>query len=323
MYDLTRWLCCSILLLVAALAVASFTQRGSSAAEADGVAVGLPGKSMMLTAPARQALQTSDKAFPSESAGFSAFYRMGEPDSHSLDKGAVDDLIFSPLRSGDTTLRTAPATLVDMGQNYTVATLTLENIDSLQSEVNLYYDDEGWIVAYLDSGEASALVWQAKGIDPENPSIDDNDIGSTILLSAINVVVSEALGKTTIEDNDSDLGHYHWQFPNADKFLMMAVSRENQGEYPVQFAVPDSLTVLEISASLWISQGTNPQAPCASVTLDDSDLIAKKCEKGIYSGKVNLPLPTDPPVHTWKLTQLEQDEGASGSLMVIIYGSSS
>jgi len=201
--------------------------------------------------------------------------------------------------------------------------MTLENIDDLESEVNLYYDDEGWIVAYLDSDEASALVWQAKGIDPENPSIDDDDIGNTVFLNAINIVVDEALGGTAIEDDDPDLGHYHWQFPNADTYLMMAVSRQDQGEYPVQFAVPDRLTVTEISASLWISQLTNPAAPCASVTLDSSDLIGKKCEKGIYSGKVDLPLSAGPSGHTWKLIQSERDQGASGSLMVIIYGSSS
>ena len=285
--------------------------------------MGLPGKPMILTATAHQALLASEKAFPSQDAGFSAYYRVGEDGSYSLDKGAVDDLIFSQLRSGDTTFRTAPATLVDMGQNYTVARLTLENIDDLESEVNLYYDDEGWIVAYLDSDEASALVWQAKGIDPENPSIDDDDIGNTVFLNAINIVVDEALGGTAIEDDDPDLGHYHWQFPNADTYLMMAVSRQDQGEYPVQFAVPDRLTVTEISASLWISQLTNPAAPCASVTLDSSDLIGKKCEKGIYSGKVDLPLSAGPSGHTWKLIQSERDQGASGSLMVIIYGSSS
>ena len=310
-----------LLFLVTALAIVFFPEGNSRVAEARATVEGLPGKSMALTPTARQALQETEQAFPSDSAGFSAYYRMEEGGSFSLDKGAVDDHIFSPVEADDTTLRSAPATLVDIGQNYTVATLNLKNIDDLGSTVNLYYDDEGWIVAYLASGDASALVWQAKGIDVENPDVED--IGDTVLLAAINVVVDDALDETAIEDDDSDLGYYHWQFPEADNFMMMAVSRKDQGEYPVQFAVPESLTLSEISASLWVSQGTNPQAPCASVTLDNSDLIAKQCAKGIYSGTVDLTNLADTAGHTWKLIHSERDEGGSGALMIIIYASSS
>ncbi len=321
MYSTIGYFCCSILLLMVSAATISFQQTGFSPAEASGIHAGLPGKAMILTATARQAMQESEKAFPSDSAGFSAYYRLEEDGSYSLNKGTVDDHIFSPVEPGDTTLRTAPATLVEVGANYTVATLTLENIDSLVSTVNLYYDDEGWIVAYLPSGAASALIWQAKDIDAENPDVED--IGDTILLQAINIVVKEALDKTAIEGDDSDLGHYHWQYPDADNFLMMAVTRQDQGDYPVQFAVPESLTLSEISTSLWVSQGANPQAPCAKVTLDDSDLIAEQCSKGIYSATVNLTNLADTTGHTWNLIHSERDEGGSGALMVIIYGSSS
>ena len=68
--------------------------------------------------------------------------------------------------------------------------------------------------------------------------------------------------KTAIEDDDSNgLGYYHWQFPEAENFLMMAIVRREKGEYPVQFAVPASLEIWEISASLWISQWTIMNCP--------------------------------------------------------------
>ncbi|MDE2937918.1 MAG: hypothetical protein OXR67_03230 [Chloroflexota bacterium] len=310
-----------VVVVIALVAVANFPEKGAGAAEASQIYGGLPGKSMVLNPAMRVASQSSDLAFPSDSAGFSTYYRLEDNGSYSLDKSAADDHIFSPVEPEDTTLRTAPATLVDVGANYTVATLTLENIDGLVSTVNLYYDDEGWIVAYLSSGVSSALVWQAKDIDVENPEVEQ--IGDTILLEAINVVVDEALGETAIESDDTDLGHYHWQYPDADNFLMMAVSRQDQGEYPVQFAVPESLTLSEISSSLWVSQGTNSQAPCAKVTMDDSDLIAQQCSKGIYNAVVDLSNLADTTAHTWNLIQSERDEGASGALMVIIYASSS
>ena len=323
MYESSRWLCCALLLLAVSVATATFSESGSGTAEARAMAEGLPGEPMILTKAARLALQASDKAFPSADAGFSAYYRVGESGSYSLTKKTVDDHIFSPLAAEDTSLRTAPATLVEVGQNYTVATLTLENIDGLASTVNLYYDDQGWVVAYMSKGVASALVLQARDIDLDNPEVGDNTIGETTLLDAINVVVKEALGATAIKSSDSGLGYYHWQFEDADNFLMMMISRSQQDPYPVQFAVPSSITLLEISASLWISQGTNPLAPCAEVTLDDEDLIAKECEKGIYNGTATLTESSETTTYTWTLEQSERDEGGSGSLMVIIYQSAS
>jgi hypothetical protein len=320
MHGIITWLRFSILIFVVSLAIGHFVTGGSSVAKASAVNDTIPGNPVGLTAEARQALATEDKAFPSKNAGFSAYYRMEDDGAHTLDKGKVDDHIFSHIDTDVTTLRTAPATLVDVGANYTVATLTLENIDNLTSTVNLYYDDEGWIVAYLSKDESSALIFQAKGIDPENPAVEE--IGDTILLEAINVVVDEALEGAAIEDDDADLGHYHWQFPNADNFLMMVISRPDIGGYPVQFAVPDTLTLSEISASLWISQGENKEAPCATVTLDDSDLVPKKCAKGIYASTVDLEDLADKTTHTWRLVQSKLDNGGSGSLMIIIYETS-
>ena len=277
------------------------------------------GNKLGLTPAARHALQDTDKAFPSDDAGFSAYYRREDNGSHSLVKSTVDDHIFSPINQGDTTARSGPATLVEIGDNYTVATLSLHNIDTLTSTVNLYYDDEGWIVAYLPNNAASAQIWQAKGLDTESPEV--SDISSTTLLEAINVVVDEALDETAIASDDSDLGYYHWQHTTADNFLMMAIVRKEQGEYPVQFSVPEALTVSEVSASLWISQGSNAQAPCAKVTLDDADLIAKQCTKAIYSASKNVNDFDDMTGHSWKLIHSERDAGGSGSLLMILYSS--
>ena len=322
MHNSAKWLFCSILILaIAIVATAAFFPHGPGIAEAKATNQQIPGQPMFLSPAARQALQAEEKAFPSDDAGFSAYYRMGESGSYSLNKKTVDDYIFSPVEAGDLTVRTAPATLVDVGANYTVATLTIQNIDALISTVNLYYDDEGWIVAYLSDDEASALVWQAREISEEDPKVEE--IGDTLLLEAINIVVDEALSKTAIEDDDSKLGHYHWQLPDANNFLMMVISRDAQGPYAVQFAVPDTLTLHEISASLWVSQWTNDKAPCAKVELDDKALIAEKCTKGIYSGTVTLANLANTTAHTWKLTQSERDEGSSGSMMIILYESPS
>ena len=183
MHKSNKWLCFIILLLTVSIAPVTYFGHSASIAEAKVTNEGISGQPMSLSPAARIALQEEDKAFPSDDAGFSAYYRMGESGKHSLNKKTVDDYIFSPVDPEDTTVRTAPATLVDVGANYTVATLTLQNIDGLVSTVNLYYDDEGWIVAYLSDDEASALVWQAIDVDPNLP--DPDEIGDTLLLDAI------------------------------------------------------------------------------------------------------------------------------------------
>ncbi|MDE2844485.1 MAG: hypothetical protein OXN21_14050 [Chloroflexota bacterium] len=265
-------------------------------------------------------MQGTELAFPSDAAGLSAYYRREKDGSNSLDKDTVDDHIFGPLESGVNTTLAAPAKLVDVGNNFTVASLSLKNIDSLTSSVNLYYDDEGWIVAYLPMDEPASQIWQAKDIDWETPLI--TDINDNTLLDAINVVIDEALEETAIDHDDAGLGYYHWQHSEADNFLMLAVSNEERGEYPVQLAVPDSLTVNEVSSTMWISQGTNPQAPCAKVTVDDTDVIAETCTKGIYSATTSLTKSDGTSTHSWKLIQTERDGGASGALLMILYSSS-
>ena len=186
-----------------------------------------PGHDSNLTPDAKQALQNEDLAFPSDEAGFSAYYRRMEDGNAKLDKSKVDDHIFSPIEDGSTDVLLKQADMVDIGDNYTIATLSLENVDNIPSEVNLYYDSEGWIVAYLPSGTPSSAVWQARKEDVENPMI--TDISNTTLLDAINVVVDEALDETAIAHDNDDLGYYHWQHTDADNFLMMAISRDAVG----------------------------------------------------------------------------------------------
>ncbi|MDE2779477.1 MAG: hypothetical protein OXI91_07375 [Chloroflexota bacterium] len=265
-------------------------------------------------------MQGTELAFPSDAAGISAYYRREKDGSNSLDKDTVDDHIFGPLESGVNTALASPAKLVDVGNNFTVASLSLKNIDSLTSSVNLYYDDEGWIVAYLPMDEPASQIWQAKDIDWETPLI--TDINDNTLLDAINVVIDEALDETAIDHDDAGLGYYHWQHSEADNFLMLAVSREERGEYPVQLAVPDSITVNEVSSTMWISQGTYAQAPCASVRVDDTDVIAETCTKGIYSATTSLTEAEGTSTYSWKLIQTERDGGASGALLMILYSSS-
>ena len=318
-FTLTKFIACC-LVLIAALGALLAINLGNGSTNPEEAR--FPGITLGLTAEARESLQTSGQAFPADAAGFSAYYRVGGTGNDRLNKGAIDDYIFKPVGSGSTTLKAGPAILTTIGANYTVASLPLLNIDGIKSTVNVYYDDEGWVVAYLPKDAPSSQIWQARLLDVENPVLSDDNPSSDnslthTLLDAINVVISEALQDTAI--TAADLGYYHWKYRDADSFLMMAVARRQQGETPVSFAVPESLDTAEVSATMWIAQDVNANAPCATFTLDEADLISQKCGKGFYHATTNANTFSASAAHSFRLVQLASDAGASGALLMLVY----
>ena len=271
-----------------------------------------PGLALALTAEARQQLQTTSNAFPKEEAGFSAFYRVpGGSGGYGLDKERVDTALhdataFSSLRSGIGVLQ-------DMGETHSVTTLSILNIGGLTTQVNLYYDNEGWLVAYFDRGASSSQGWQAKALDIEEPTLED--VSHTVLQDAINAVVHEILRSTPV--TAEDLGYYHWAYPDATKFLMMASARVGQGTDTMSFAVPPSFNVHEVSVSWWTIGGGGA---CAGVVLDESSLGADLCAPGWQHHQVSdLAGFNALPVHTMKLEQSVSDIGATGALLMLVY----
>ena len=319
---LFRFLALSLILLavLGGLSVVDFGSRATVNDTAD-----FPGITLELTAEASNALQQAGQAFPESDAGFSAYYRVSNSGGYGLDKAAVDAEIFAPVSSGDLTYRDSVASIIATGGNYTVASLPIINIDyvsdtdKLITTVNVYYDDQGWVVAYLPANTSSAQVWQARTLDAENPTLSAVD---TVLLDAINVIYVDGLNNSTPLTTDAaGFNYYHWQHPDAANFLMLAVAHGEQGgaNQPVSFAVPATFEVAEVSATLWISQDVNPSAPCAKLTLDAADLIAQKCAKGFYHATADLNTFNAQSAHVMKLEQSARDEGASGGLVMLVY----
>ena len=77
-----------------------------------------------------------------------------------------------------------------------VGSVPIENIDELVISVNLYYDDQGWLVAYFPVGDEPSWSWQAKDLNLEDPVL--SDVSDSTLLYAINDVLVEALNSDPI-----------------------------------------------------------------------------------------------------------------------------
>ena len=269
------------------------------------------GITLGLTAEARESLQQTGQAFPASQAGFSAYFRVqDETGGFGLDKIAVDQALFSD--SGPTIFRAGIGTLIESGGNYGIGGIPIFNIDGLVTQVNLYYDEEGWIVAYLSSGQESSRVWQAVELSTENPALVD--ISRTTLLDAINEVVTQALNHPAVSHDQ--LGYYHWEHPSATRFLMFATARGTIGSDVMSFAVPSNFLVQEVSTAMWISTF---DLPCARTILDGVDITGEQCNSSFHYSQQNLGEFNSLSAHTLILDHLNQDNGASGALVMLVY----
>ena len=233
-----------------------------------------------LTAEARESLQQSGQAFPASQAGFSAYLRVQDAAGEfSLDKIAVDQALFSD--PGPTIYRAGIGTLLESGGNFAVGSIPVINIDGLTTPVNLYYDEEGWIVAYFSSGQESSRMWQAVDLSTENPAIID--ISRTTLLDAINEVLTQALNLPAVSHDQ--LGYYHWEHPLATNFLMFATARGTVGSNKVSFAVPGNFGVREVSVSMWLSE---VDLPCARTLLDGVNITGDQCDRSFHHTQISL-----------------------------------
>ena len=274
-----------------------------------------PGITLGLSAEARDSLSLSSQAFPTTNAGFSAYYRVPNGAGFGLDKNAVDQALFND--PNPTLLRAGVGTLIETGANYTIGSVSIINIDGLTTSVNLYYDEEGWLVAFFPAGQESSRAWQAVGVGTENPALggpNSPPLSRTTLLDAINDVLVDALFLPPV--THEQLGYYHWQYPTATSFLMIATARGTVGSDLVSFAVPANFAVQEVSASMWISQ---TDLPCARLILDGMNLRGDLCNRRFHHVFPSLPGFNALAAHTLQLDHFSQDKGASGAAVMIIY----
>ncbi len=264
-----------------------------------------------LTAEASQVLQAGGAAFPATDAGFSAYHRVPSAGGgFALDKAAVDQALLA--RPSPTSRRAGAATLRQIGDNYTIATVRIWNIDGLSSDVGLYYDVQGWVVAYLPKGAAPSQGWQAGDLDHENPRLQD--VSVTTLLNVINEVLASVAGAALL--TPGQVGYYHWQHPNATNFVMFATALGSMDTDSVFFAVPSGFTLHEASASLWVSL---TGGACARASLDAVDLMGDRCSRSFTHHAVDLAGLSPGAVHTLTLEQLNPKAGAAGLLGMLIY----
>ena len=224
-------------------------------------------------------------AFREEDAGFSAHYRV----PHHVDSGAQSDglprlnvekiteaLLEKPDGSNP---NRAAGRHVDSGANFGIVALpmhaaTRSNTVPETRQVTVYYDDRGWVVAYLPADDPAAGIWK---YDPMGQPADD--LQQNLLFLAINEVLDTAEevmhGIDIARANHDSVGYYHWQHPKLNAFVLFSHESSGGTSEPVRFVVPPTIKSILASASVLITSEQTDDQPTvtAGLMVDDSAVV--------------------------------------------------
>lgn len=231
-----------------------------------------------LTAPSgfTAADENPDTAFREGEAGFSAYHRVGAPaDGESELRLNVEDIadgLKAAPKDPEPELVRKAGKLKELGLNFGIVELPMYAAllgPTPIEKVTVYFDDQGWVVAYLPKGRASAAVWkyQSKGDTVTKEGLENN-----LLVLAINEVL-KADGVAVI--SSGDVKYYDWENENCNAFVLFSAFANGGESAPVKFVVPSTITELGASAAVVLKRQINDGSPVTAEVLIDGVKVAE------------------------------------------------
>ena len=225
--------------------------------------------------------EDSGTAFREEDAGFSAYYRVpapsgtdGQSESAPLDVSAITHKLTNEPDESDE-VRAGAGSSVDIGLNFGVVQLPMFSavVSPAPTEsVTVYYDDTGWIVAYLPKGRPAAAIWKYKsaGDTTGNAELENN-----LLVLAINEVL-KANDASAAEVGHSEVAYYDWQNADCDAFVLFSSVANGGASDPVKFVIPRTIKQIRASAAVVIASDLDggDTANWARVRVDEGEVKA-------------------------------------------------
>ena len=223
--------------------------------------------------------ENPDTAFRESEAGFSAYHRVrvnggGTNDSNGsalLTVSTITDKLTHDPDDSDPVLAGAGKE-VEIGLNFGILELPMHAaaISPAPTEtVTVYYDNTGWIVAYLPKGRAPAAIWKYKSIAD---TTNQEKLKNNLLVLAINEVL-KADGKLPV--SHSNVKYYDWENQTCDAFVLFSAVANGVKSNTVKFVVPGSIGEIGASAAVVIAeQAQGGDSVTASVKVDDKTVAA-------------------------------------------------
>lgn len=221
-----------------------------------------------------------DIAFRKDEAGFSAYYRVptSEGSETRLDIDAISNGLVS---SGEGEIR-GLGRIVELGLNFGIVELPMiaaVGIAPAPTEtVTVYYDDTGWVVAYLPKERPAAAIWKHDSADDE--TVDDpktnEHLENNLLVFAINEVL-KADDVDALEVSHDDVKYYDWENQTCDAFVLFSAVANGEKSNTVKFVVPGTITEIGASAAVVLTsnvdRGDTDSRASVHVNKDDTQGI--------------------------------------------------
>ena len=198
-----------------------------------------------------------DTAFRKDEAGFSAYYRVPESEGSEtrLDIDAISNGLVS---SGGGEIR-GLGRIVELGLNFSIVELPViaaVGIAPAPTEtVTVYYDDTGWVVAYLPKDRPAAAIWKHDSADDE--TVDDpktnEHLENNLLVLAINEVL-KADDVDALEVSHDDVKYYDWENQTCDAFVLFSAEADGVQSNTVKFVVPGTIKEIGASAAVALTE---------------------------------------------------------------------
>lgn len=223
------------------------------------------------------ATANSDTAFPEEKAGFSAYYRVGVPDGGEseprLNVKAIADALTS--NTGESDIRGA-GNLDELGLNFGIVKLPmyLTLPGSVPREIieniTVYFDDQGWVVAYLPKGRPAAAMWMYKSVGDTTGNVE---LKNNLLVLAINEVL-KANDASAAQVGHSAVAYYDWANEDCDAFALFSAVANGGASDPVKFVIPRTINQIQASAAVVITEQAQDGGNVTATVAVDGETVA-------------------------------------------------
>ncbi len=277
----------------------------------------------------------AETRFPVEYAGFSAYYRVPAPENSPTAKEGrarldvfATALALTDLPRVDDTVLAGPGVITDLGSNFGIVALPMyPALDQTlaPATISVYFDDRGWIVAFLSAGEPAAAIWRhdptittsQRGIDTER-NLQDN-----LLVLAINAAIAAAAAISSEVSRSSEVSHsmvsyYDWQHPDCDAFVLFSNTAQGSLSTPVTFLIPASIEQVHASAAVLITSHADAGGTGHAALLLDGQPISNARSGGALLHNVSFELVRSGRVVSQHQMSLTADTGMSAAGVVML-----
>ena len=327
--------------IVAVAAVASWLTNGSPA-ESSHVDTGMQ-SIFTLQAPTHFAVSAQDEdktAFREDEAGFSAYYRVPKRSDSNDQSGGLPRLnvaaitgalLDDPKEANGARIRYGSPQ--HLGSNFGIVELPMHPAVGfgklvVPRNVTVYFDNRGWVVAYLPAREPAAAIWRydVTGGNPPDGGGVTQHLEQNLLVLAINEVLNAGTAHNpelpTVSHND--VGYYDWQNPECNAFLLFNNVAEAGTSQPVNFVIPPAIADVQASAAVLITSrySIGGDTVGASVVLDGQTAATANATTLLDVAKFDIARPTDEngdrqtSLHKMTVT-VSGDDKAVGVLMLL------